>query len=282
MTQKNFMFKTIAFAFLFATALQFTACGDNPIEVENGKDFDFGKQEIKLALDSVASMRNKVDFYQCMQENTAISNEKTRKARCETFIKKYSGDTDISIIIKMVSDTVNYSDKGDYTRIQPGSSSSANSSSSEAIKDTTAHYLTVNKNLNITLTSYKQLADSISETEKVGDPEIRFIVRTFIEGDSSGYEPLTALVLDTLNVKKWSGKKAATVLIPRGIDQIEICPIVIEQNELKDQFKNETVLKDECLIVKKIGLIKDMETTSQTTSKEKVEIKWDWFLYEVE
>ena len=279
MTQKNFMFKTIGFAFLFATALQFTACGDNPIEVENEKQHGFSQSKIDKALADLNKQRANVDFYRCMQENKQITDKAKRKLRCENFLEKYSDNTDLSIIVTMVSDTVNYGDKGEFLRAKEASANPHKPGSTDPDSPESVHYLAVNKMLNLTLTKYEQVADSISDSEEVGDPDIRFIVKTFIEEDSSGYEPITALVLDTLNVKKWKGKKATAVLIPRGIDALEICPIVIDKNELEDHFENETVL-NKCIKVKDIGFIENKKTTEVKTDNKKVELQWEWFLYE--
>jgi hypothetical protein len=276
MTQKNFMFKTTIFAFLAATALWFTACGDNPIEIENENVYHFSDSKIQSSLDKITSNRQRVDLYRCTQSNISINDKKKREQRCSTFIEKYGEDTDLATIIKMVSDTVSYSDNGNYTR--------TNNSDSPIISDDSSkfYYLTQNKTLNITLTRYKQIKDNISSTKKIGNPEIRFQVKTFIDGDSSGYEPLSAYILDTLNVKDWKGSKTGTVLIPRGIDELEICPIVIDNNELDDHYENETLLEDECISIKEIGYIEDKKTTEQSTSNDRVYLEWRWNLFEAE
>ena len=273
MIQKKFMSKLTALVSFAASALLFTACGDNPIETENEIVFHFSNAKVQAALDSVVAQRQKVDLYRCVQANIGISDKQKRNERCTNFIEKYGDDTDLGIIIKMVSDTVNYSDNGKYTRSgEPGKSSDF----------VQFYYLTSSKTLNITLTSYKQVVDSISETKKVGDPDVRFRVKTFIDGEESGYDPISALILDAKNVKEWSGSKIGTMQIPRGIDSLEICPIVVDKNELEDRFENVVVLENKCVSVSQVGFIEDKKPFEQKTSNEKVKLEWKWSLFETE
>ena len=258
----KFMFKISAASLLISAACFFTACGDNPIEVENEKTLDFSVSEVKTALKDFSEERQNADLYRCIQENRDISDADKRKARCKTFIQKYKSKTDLSTIIKMVSDTVNYNNKGEYTW-----------------QGNPAKYLTTNKLLNITLTEYKQLVSSISANKKIGDPEVRFVVKTYIDGEPADYSPITAIALDTAKVKAWKGKKSVAVQIPRGIDAVDVCPIVTDRNEYADHFENKIVLEDACQHFKNLGLIENKKTTEQTSSNKTVEIKWKWFLY---
>jgi hypothetical protein len=275
------MFKTTIFAFLTATALCFTACGDNPIEVENENVYKFSNSKIQSSLDMIESNRQKVDLYRCTQSNIRIFNKEKLQQRCSTFIEKYGENTDLATIIKMVSDTVNYNDKGNFTR-----SSSADSTDPDdpnyPDSSNRYHYITTSKTLNITLTRYSQIVDSISKTKKIGNPEIRFKVTTLIDGDSSGYDPISAIILDTLNVKEWKGHKTGSIQIPRGIDELEICPIVIDNNEFEDRYENETVLENMCITAKEIGYIEDKVVTEQLTSNSRVYLEWEWVLFEAD
>ena len=259
---KKFMIKISTASLLISAAFLFSACGDNPIEVENEKSLSFSETKIQKALDEFSEERENVDLYRCTQESVDISDPAKRKERCKTFIQKYSNKTDITTIIKMVSDTVNYNDKGEYTW-----------------QGNPAKYLTTNKLLNITLTEYKQLASSISESKKIGDPEVRFVVKTYIDGEPADYSPITAIALDAAQIKTWKGKKSVAIQIPRGIDAVEVCPIVTDRNEFADHFENKVVLEDKCVSIKNLGLIENKKTTEQATSNKVVELKWKWFLY---
>ena len=259
------MIKISTVSLLISAALLITACGDNPIEVENEKTFSYSEQKIQKALDELTEERQNADVYRCIQSNHGFADKQKIKDRCQNFIRKYKSKADLSTITIMVSDTVNYNDKGEYTNLGRGQ---------------TIKYLTTNKQLNITLTAYKQLIDAISNTKKIGDPEVRFEVRTFIDGEPADYSPITAIALDTANIKKWNGKKAVAVQIPRGIDAVQVCPIVTDRNEFADHFENKVVLENKCVAITNLGLIKNKETTEQETSNEIVELKWKWFLYE--
>lgn len=250
---RNYFAHKIVSCFGIASlAIAFTACsGDNTIEVINGMDDNFGSSETAFKkLDNNAS---KVDFYKCADEYG--------EQRCTNFYAQYgSYDND------KIADTENYNDKGEY--IGPKEPEPE----PEPVK-----YLTVNKALNLTVTSYKQTADSISATEELGDPEVKFLVKTFSDGELV-MEPSTALVLDTTDVKKWSGTKSTVVFLPRGIDKIEICPIVIEENEQEDKILS----KGNCITVKDIGLIENKLVFDQVETGKKFEVKWSYDIFDPE
>lgn len=264
----EFLRRKIAFGIFFAALpLMFAACGDNAIEAEaelQNEAFD----SKGAALKKFDNEQSNLAFYVCKQAYGAN--------RCINIYKTYG-----SYDCPEMSDTKNYNDKGEY--VGPASSSSEPESSSsepESSSSEPVKYLTVNKTLNLTVTSYKQTVDSISETEEIGDPEVKFIVNTYSD-DELVNTPMTALVLDTTDVKEWEGVKAATVLIPRGIDKIEICPIVLDENEFDD-----TVLSDdECFTIEDIGLIENKEVFEQTlggTKDLKFKVEWSWDLYDPE
>lgn len=246
---RNYFVHKIASCFGIASvALAFTACsGDNPIEIVNEMDNEFNNSQ--HALNSTDYDLSNIEFYKCA--------EKYNGPRCTNFYEKYgSYDSDI------IADLENYNDKGDY--IGP--------KEPEVYK-----YLTVNKALNLTVTGYKQTVDSISETEEIGDPEVKFLVKTYSE-DELVNAPSTALVLDTTDVKKWSGTTATVVFLPRGVDKIEICPIVIEENAIKDE-----ILSDgNCVTVKDIGLIENKAVFKQTETGKKFEVTWTYDIFEPE
>ena len=253
MKQKKFMFKAISLSLFATTALILSACGSNPIEVENQKSFDFDKKEISAALDNISDERANVDFYKCTQSNQSLAKD-VRETRCKNFIAKYQASTEMSSIIKMVSDTKNYNDKGLFIG---------------------SKYIVTNKILNLTLTEY-------SNKEKL-NPEIRFNVKTFIDGEASGYEQMTsAFAMDKAKIKEWNGTLAVTVQIPRGIDALEICPIVRSKTESEYEFTYEDLIKGNCITVNDIGYIEDkVRSLEQKSSTGDVSIKWEWFLYSI-
>ena len=253
------MSKTI---FLLATvgSLFFTACGENPIEAENDKQLGFSKAEVAAAIDSLEAERGNVTLYNCLQSNKAIADKDRRELRCKNFIEKYQESTKLASIFNMVADTANYNDKGIYVG---------------------AKYIVVNKLLNITLTKYEQSVDSFKSDKEVADPEIRFFVKTFIDGEESGYEQLSSpIAFDASKTKKWDGSKAITVQVPRGIDALEICPVVRDITETETGFDYTDLIVDNCIKVKDIGYIEDKTVSAEKNSSKTAKIEWNWFLYE--
>lgn len=240
-----FVHKIVSCFGIASVAIAFTACsGDNSIEVVNGLDNNF--DDSKAAFSKLDGNATHIELLQCI--------DKYNQVRCMNFYEQYG-----TFDNEKIADTENYNDEGAY--IGP--------EEPEVIK-----YLTVNKALNLTVTSYKQTVDAISETEEIGDPEVKFIVKTYSEGELVN-EPSTALVLDTTDVKKWSGTKATVVFLPRGIDKIEICPIVIDENELNDEIMSD----GNCITVKDVGLIEDKLVVKQVETGKKFEVKWTYDIF---
>lgn len=270
MNQKSFILKFITIPLFTLVVSQFTACGDNPIEAENKKQANLSI-DVKSALDSLASERENTDYYTCYNKAKRFVNN--YKKRCDTFIDKFMGDgadsvLSLAAVIKMVKDEDNYNDKGNFIGEN---------------NDPAINYLQVSKMLGITLTSYKQTVDSISKDEKIGDPEIRFLVKSYIDLEPSEYDPFSATTLDSVDVKEWKGEKKVAIVLPRGIDAIEICPVLRDKNEHDAYYDDEDLLKEsDCVVVKNLGWAKENDVKSQTTKGEKATISWKWFLYSMD
>ena len=270
MNQKNFMLKLVAIPLIAFSALQLSACGDNPIEAENKKQVNLS-MNVGDALDSLEKSRENMDYYTCYDKTKLFTN--SYKKRCDTFIERYRGDgvdsvLSLATVIKMVKDEDSYNDKGNFIGVND---------------DPAINYLQVSKMLGITLTSYKQTVDSISKSEKIGDPEIRFLVKSYIDSEPSEYDPFSATTLDTVDVKEWEGEKKVAIVIPRGIDAIEICPVLRDKNEHDAYYDDEDLLKaSDCVAVKNLGWVKENDSKSQATKGDKATISWEWFLYSVD
>lgn len=269
MNQKNFMLKLVSVPLFALTTLCFTACGDNPIEVENAKQVDLSL-DIKSATDSLESRRKNMDYYTCY--NTAKSVAYDYKKRCKNFIDKFSNSTDtvlsLETIIRMVKDVDRYNDKGNFIGNED---------------DPTVNYLTESKMLSITLDTYIRTADSLK-------PEVRFLVKTYIDAEPSEYDPISATILDTVDLEKWTapksdeGKKVA-IQIPRGIDAMEICPIIRDKNVHDDYYDDEDLLiQDDCISVKNLNwvTVDSKNPVIRTTKSKKATLIWEWFLYPIE
>lgn len=270
MKQKHFMLKTVASTLLALSSLGFIACGDNSIEVENEKQVNFSF-DMHAAMDSLKAQRGKTDYYACYEKTRGIVDD--YRLRCDNFLNLYgkgSVDTVLSLatVIKMVKDEDNYDNKGRFIGENP---------------DPYINYLLFSKMLSVTLSSYKQTVDSISSADKIGDPEIRFMVKSYIDNEPSEYDPYSALALDTVEVKEWKGEKKVSIVLPRGIDAIELCPILRDKNEHDDYYDDEDLLRDsDCISIKNLGWVKENETKSQTTEGEKATISWQWFIYSMD
>lgn len=251
---------------LAALPVTFTACGENAIEAQD--DFEFEVFSKADSLDLMEQRLANVDAYKCRQTYN--------KTRCETFVNE-----DGSYDIEKLADTENYDDEGKFigssSSAPESSSSDGNPSGAESSSSAPEKYLIVNKALNFTLETFKQTAKFMSESDSVVDPEVKFMVKTYSDDELVNTQ-VTAMLLDTTNVKEWKGTKSAITIIPRGIDKIELCPMVVDE----DEFEDIPLSDGKCLEVKDLGLIEDNDETMQETKGEKFQMGWKWYLYDPE
>ena len=265
----------------FGLASAFVAgCGDNPIEIENERSTPF--TGVADSLKRMEQGLDSLDYYTCLAKTGDV---KKNEDRCKAAIELVASDTSIKNepiqkvierIVQVVHDTVHYDNSGAY--IPPSSSSQVvtTSSSSEQI-----HYLEKSKQLNIKLTGYKQKVESLRANQATGKVFVRFEVSTFIEGDSTGYAPITGLYLDAYDQKTWTGKVDSGFNIPRGVDSVAVCPIVYDQVETADGYDNSYLMQNKCFGIGQIGLIKE-SSHSESSSNDKIELEWSWNLFETD
>lgn len=249
-------FKKLAtFTFVLSSAFLMGCSESNPIEIEGqgtGVSVDLNDLEKEL---------QKSDYYSCEQ--------KYGSERCTNFNKVYG-----SYNTKEIADE-NYNDKAEY--IGPASSDS-NPSSSEVTP-----YLQKNMSLKITLKSYKQVIGEISENDPVGDPNVRFAVKLFSDGvqvrmaESEEYT-VTPVLLNEMNVQEWSGNKSTSIMVTRGIDEVHLCPIVVDMDEEdSDVPEDKDISSGECYVIKDLGYLSDL--VDMKDSSKLYEITWQVELY---
>ncbi len=260
------MKKIISCVCVAAIPFAFVACGTNPIEAEADLDKDMFPEKTAL-LNKMDKERAKIDFYECKQAYNAT--------RCNNFYTKYG-----SYNAKEIADTLNYDDRASYigssssveSSSSVSSSSEAPSSSSEPLK-----YLEKNTGFKITLTSYKQTTENIGENKKEGDPEIRFSVKTYSD-DELVNNQVTGLLLDKTKTTSWEGENSAVVTIPRGVNKVVVCPMVIDENAEED-----VDLEAPCAeAYVDLGLVKIGKITEETTTGKVFEAAWNWQLFDLE
>ena len=261
------MKKIISCVCIAAIPFAFVACGTNPIEAEedlNGELFS----DKTTSLNKMDKELAKIDFYKCKQAYNAT--------RCNNFYAKYG-----SYEAEQIADTLNFDDRGSYigsSSSVPASSSSDVSSSSGASSSSEAlKYLENNTGFKITLTSYEQTAENISESKKEGNPEVRFSVKTYSDDELVNTQ-VTGLLLDKTKTTSWKGENSAVVTIPRGVDKVVVCPLVIDEND-----EDDVDLKAPCAeAFVDLGLMKIGKITEETTTGKVFEAAWNWQLFDLE
>lgn len=158
-------------------------------------------------------------------------------------------------------------------------SSGAGSSSSQVYP-----YLLENMKLRITLNSYKQVASSMSYNDPKGDPEIRFAVKYFSDGVQvrlavTEEYTVSPILLSEKNVTEWNGSSNVFVAVTRGVDEIQLCPMVkdLDENENADRPNDVDISSGKCYAAKDVGYLKGPLKQSETT--EKYKLSWTIELY---
>jgi len=254
---KNYMNKIFAASLLVIFSTAFIGCTQfNPIEGYNDKEVNvMGNDDSNLEV--VEKGLAHVDYYTCLKEYS--------KERCVNF-KKLFGSYDSPEISNPY-----YDDKGNYTYKSSSSSAKVESSSSEQIT-----YLQKNTSIYITMISFEQLVEKISDDDPIIDPELRFIVNSYSDGVLASTKYSKYLLTGVYDVKKWDEPFSDYVDITRGIDEIHICV------EVTDKGKENTtyVTKDDkCVVSKKIGLLKSKDVQKESDSSNKLfKVDYEWYI----
>ena len=150
------------------------------------------------------------------------------------------------------------------------SSSSYYSSSSQKSK-----YLTSSKIMHFTLTEYRQVSSNW-DVFGDGDPLVKFTVKTY--ADNTLRQTLgTGALLEKDNITSWSGTNSKELTINAGVDRIEVCPIVLERDDVS---KNDDYSSGDCFSVYNVGRLEDYERKSQYDYNSNYNLEWYWYLYE--
>ncbi|MCF0215118.1 MAG: hypothetical protein HUK21_01435 [Fibrobacteraceae bacterium] len=208
---------------------------ENPIEAENGKkDFD----GFSNAVSKLQEGLDNVDFARCVK--------KYGEERCSNFNAIY-GSYDCEEIANP-----NYDDQGNYTYVPP-----------EGDKEE-VEYITANKSFFIVVKNFKALSNEISDTvnfeiEYLSDDVVVNKKRSaFLYPDKDG---------------KWTAK-TSEVTIPRGINEIRICPTALESSS--DEANR---IKGKCHEIEKIGTLEESKPVEYSDKTDIFEITWEWYFY---
>ena len=149
------------------------------------------------------------------------------------------------------------------------SSSSYNSSGSGSV-----YYLTTSKTMKITLKSYKQVSSNWDGFDGAGDPEVSFTIYTYSDG-VAGQTINTQVFIDKSDTRSWSGAVSKTYTINKGIDQIKVCPKVIDE----DVSSNDNYSSGKCVTASNIGYLTSSDVNAQTDYNSNYNLEWEWYLY---
>lgn len=259
----NFIKKLLVASAIASTAVIFSACSETSVIEAENEILSEHKGPKKGLLDSLEANLGRVDLYNCLATYS--------KERCSNFYKKFG-----SYDCPQISNPY-YNDKGEYTYDDGSKDATGNvtpqDTSNVTPKDTVVevYYLQENKNITITLKSFKQKSD------KASNPMVRFKVELYSDSVKANTLSTGVLPLE-LEEKKWRDTTSFDpISVVRGIDEIRICPVVISQTG--DDEEDEIVSSGRCMSAKDIGYIKDTETFLDDEDNDDYAITWEAKLY---
>lgn len=153
------------------------------------------------------------------------------------------------------------------------SSSSYRSSSSSSA----TAYLTRSKTMKLTLTYYKQKSSGWDlGGSSDGDPSISFVLYFIYSGGGDSTKVSTGTLLSLQDQGSWTGSKSSTLTIPMYIEDVKICPNVID----KDVLSNDDYSSGYCYNKYNIGYLDSYSTVYQSDYySSHYELEWEWYLY---
>lgn len=269
MIQKLLIFAVFAFFVACSDENPFEAMEDDLHEVEADAYYDAYADKIKASSSSMSM------YDQCMYGYYTASYCCTYYGyRCSyvSSSSSYMSEADKCYYgISTYSDSyccTNYGYRCSYV----SSSSSYRSSSSSATA-----YLTRSKTMKLTLTYYKQKSSGWDlGGSSDGNPSISFVLYFIYSGGGDSTKVSTGTLLSLQDQGSWIGSKSSTLTIPMYIEDVKICPNVID----KDFLSNDDYSSGYCYTKYNIGYLDSYSTVYQSDYySSHYELEWEWYLY---
>ncbi|MEE1276697.1 MAG: hypothetical protein UHC59_06875 [Fibrobacteraceae bacterium] len=131
------------------------------------------------------------------------------------------------------------------------------------------------KTLHFTVTDYYQGSYEWDGLDDPGDPKIYFNIYTYKNG-AKDQSLSTGYLLELKNKTAWSGTKSVALTINSGVDSLEVCPRVIDE----DVLSNDNYSSGYCFLKGKLGKLDDYRDVYQYDEKtNKYSLYWQWYLY---
>jgi hypothetical protein len=131
------------------------------------------------------------------------------------------------------------------------------------------------KTLHFTVTGYYQGSYEWDGLDDPGDPKIYFNIYTYKNG-AKAQSLSTGYLLELKNKTAWSGTKSVALTINSGVDSLEVCPRVIDE----DVLSNDDYSSGYCFLKGKLGKLDDYRDVYQYDEKtNKYSLYWQWYLY---
>lgn len=138
------------------------------------------------------------------------------------------------------AETITSSDSGEKTKEEI----------KEPAKQEVSVYTTAQTTLTINLLKYEQLKAMDKINKQDGEPRISFTIKSSKDGITE-MDPVKTKKINLGNdVGHWFGSKEVSVLLPKGINIIQVCPKFIDEDVL---FDDEEYTSTKCYAINDVG-----------------------------
>ncbi|PWJ68282.1 MULTISPECIES: hypothetical protein [unclassified Fibrobacter] len=141
----------------------------------------------------------------------------------------------------------------------------------EPAKQEVSVYTTAQTTLTINLLKYEQLKAMDEKNKEDGEPRISFTIKSSKDGIDE-MDPVKTTTINLGNdVGYWFGSKEVSVLLPKGINIIQVCPKFVDEDAF---FDDEEYTSKKCYAINDVG--QKIDKTIKQTDDGSAYYTMDW------
>lgn len=166
------------------------------------------------------------------------------------------------------------SNSSDYAEAITSSGDSSGNPKEEAkepVKEEVSVYTNAQATLTINLLKYEQLKAMDGNDKEDGEPRISFTIKSSKDGIDE-MDPVKTTTINLGNdVGYWFGSKEVSVLLPKGINIIQVCPKFVDEDAF---FDDEEYTSKKCYAINDVG--QKIDKVIKQTDDGSTDYTMDW------
>lgn len=172
------------------------------------------------------------------------------------------------------SNSLNYADaitsSSSYVKAITSSGDSSDNPK-EPVKEEVSVYTNAQATLTINLLKYEQLKAMDKNDKEDGEPRISFTIKSSRDGVDE-MDPVKTKKINLGNdVGYWFGSKEVSVLLPKGINIVQVCPKFVDEDAF---FDDEEYTSTKCYAINDVG--QKIDKTIKQTDNGSAYYTMDW------